>query len=370
MKKTIPITIANVLFYIEEDAYDTLSQYLNSLQLYFAHLPEKNEVISDIEGRIVEQFLEDKGNKDKIVTKIMVDKLIISMGDVKDFESAENKDGPGQNDTEKEGEKKSLFRNPDDMIIAGVASGLAVYFNIDVVWVRLLFVLLTIGSGSGILIYIVLWIVMPLAHTPSDKLKMKGVRVTLESMRDTVREKFADSEKTKTWLQNIFAPLKKVGEIIRKSISRIIPRLGQLIGFFIVLGTIIGTTAFLGGLFTLVFNLNSGLIDVPLVGILEHVNPQLVYATSIIGMVLTLVPLIFVFLLGLSLLKKRNVFTDTMTFSLIGIWCLALICGLTLLPWWANQIQHLEGTYTLTSQNHFFNKEDFRDLRIEYHPVQ
>src|SRR5689334_11748638 len=109
MKKTIPITLSGTLFYIEEDAYNRLSEYLNTIKSHFASYNDSGEIISDIESRIAEQFLEN-GNKEKIVTLKNVEDLILSMGNVEDFSDSE---GEKEKNKTVEGDvkKKKLFRN-------------------------------------------------------------------------------------------------------------------------------------------------------------------------------------------------------------------------------------------------------------------
>jgi len=58
---------------------------------------------------------------------------------------------------------KRLYRDPSDKMLGGVCSGLADFFGIDPTVVRLAFVLLTLLGGHGVLIYLVLWLIVPLA---------------------------------------------------------------------------------------------------------------------------------------------------------------------------------------------------------------
>jgi len=189
MKKTIPITIAGSLFYIEEDAYDKLSKYLESIKKHFSSSPESFEIVSDIESRIAEQFLENKKNNEKIVTLKEVEDLIKTMGNVEDFNDQENSGDDKQKEGSGKNVEKKLFRDPDDLIIAGVSSGIAAYLGIDSVLVRLIFVLTIFFGGTGILVYIILWIVMPMAKTSTDKLQMRGEPVTINSVNQMVRIK-------------------------------------------------------------------------------------------------------------------------------------------------------------------------------------
>ncbi|MBI2729914.1 MAG: PspC domain-containing protein [Sphingobacteriales bacterium] len=107
--------------------------------------------------------------------------------------------------------RKRLYRNPDDKVIGGVASGIAAYFNIEVWIPRIIFALPFIlgafssvfnnhwwgpgpvifsgGFGGTLFVtYIVLWIVLPLANTAAEKLEMRGEKVDLQSIKNTVKE--------------------------------------------------------------------------------------------------------------------------------------------------------------------------------------
>lgn len=193
MKKTIPITISKILFYIEEDAYNQLSKYLDTVRAHFSSYPDSDEIVQDIENRIAEQFLENH-NHDNIVTLENVEALIASMGNVEDFDETDKQSS--DNETPKSKSKpKKLFRDPDDVIIGGVASGLAAYFGMETSIMRLIFVIVTLFAGSGIIIYIILWLIVPEAKTSIDKLQMKGEPVTLESLNTILKEKVNELKK-------------------------------------------------------------------------------------------------------------------------------------------------------------------------------
>lgn len=189
MKKTIQINIAGVVFYIEEDAYAKLNNYLKSIQAYFANYEGSQEIIADIEARIAEKFLE-KGSIDEqhIILNEDIDALIRSMGTVADFEALEEEgDFEAASRVENSNysttttpplasDRKRIYRDTKRKALGGVLSGMAHYFNIDVTWVRILFLLFFFGlspitdtGASGILLiaYLVCWIAFP----PNEKLE-------------------------------------------------------------------------------------------------------------------------------------------------------------------------------------------------------
>ncbi|RED99443.1 PspC domain-containing protein [Marinoscillum furvescens] len=188
MKKTISINIGGIIFHIEEDGFEKLKSYLDSVNAYFSSFDDSAEIIADIEARIAEIFLEKLADGRQTVNLEDVNDLIATMGTTSDFEATiesepqeepadqEEKESPkDEPDAASAGESKpkKLYRDSKRRILGGVASGMAHYFGIDPLWVRLLFVILFINllfpgfSGATFLAYIILWIVLP----PSDELE-------------------------------------------------------------------------------------------------------------------------------------------------------------------------------------------------------
>jgi len=187
MKKTFTINISGTVFYIEEDAYETLQKYMVTLKNYFGHDDEGKEIIADIEARITEIFTEKTSDKNQAVTLEWVEELIETLGTPENFseEAGEQEPRAGQ-----KSHKRKLYRDPEQTVLAGVCGGLAAYFNMDPVVIRLIVVLLVlITSGAGILVYIILWIIVPRAMTTTQRLEMKGEEVTIKNI-----EKFLNDE--------------------------------------------------------------------------------------------------------------------------------------------------------------------------------
>jgi phage shock protein PspC (stress-responsive transcriptional regulator) len=192
MKKTIQINIAGMVFNIEEDAYDKLSNYLSSIKQYFSSYEGNEEIVSDIEARIAEKFWTNQRSESQpVITIDGVNELIKSMGSVADFEAIEEVEdlrgkqpttdtreqttessSESTSTTSRTTEPKRLYRDVKRKALGGVLAGLAHYFNIDVVWMRIIFLLLFFGlppinddfgpiSGFVFLGYFVCWIVFP-----------------------------------------------------------------------------------------------------------------------------------------------------------------------------------------------------------------
>ncbi len=111
---------------------------------------------------------------------------------------------------------KKLYRNPDDRAIGGVASGLAAYFNIEVIWARLILIGLIFAGGSGLVIYIILWIITPLAKSITERIQMKGEPITLDNIENTIKENlqpFPPKEESQG-RKLLMAPFRFLGSII------------------------------------------------------------------------------------------------------------------------------------------------------------
>ena len=173
MKKVININFQGTVVPIEETSYELLKQYIDSLRRYFANEEGRDEIINDIESRISELFRERLKNGSTCITDEDVNAIIANMGRPQDLE-AENGEG-GQTGPENAGpdpsssawnwdwKSKSLYRDENHKILGGVCSGIAAYFGIDPVIVRVLFIIFGI-TGLGFLIYILLWIFVPGSH--------------------------------------------------------------------------------------------------------------------------------------------------------------------------------------------------------------
>lgn len=190
MKKTLTINISGNVFHIEEDAYDHLQDYLQCLSKYFSSQPAGQEILSDIESRIAELFREKITENQEAVTNEWVNEVMAKMGKPEDFIESEALQG-NESATEPIGEKikKRLYRDTENRVIGGVCSGMSVYFNTDPVLIRILFVILVfLGVGVSILVYLILWIVVPKATTTAQRLEMRGEEPTIYNIQKTIQQ--------------------------------------------------------------------------------------------------------------------------------------------------------------------------------------
>lgn len=198
MNKVLNINLGGMPFTIDEDAYDHLQNYLKTIHNHFRSSDGYEEITADIEARIAELFQEKLGNR-PIVTFPDLKHVIAIMGTPEDFGADSIGEEAPKSDSGKQWKFKTgkrLFKNPDDKVIGGVCSGVAAYFGIEeVVWVRLVFVLLTVSGGFGIPLYIILWAVLPSAKTAGDRLSMRGEPANVSNIGRIIEEEFSHVSK-------------------------------------------------------------------------------------------------------------------------------------------------------------------------------
>lgn len=189
MNKVININLGDYPFTIDDDAYDHLSSYLETIHNHFRSSEGYEEITNDIEARLAELFQESLGSRQIVNLKDVKDAISV-MGTPEDF-GAEPIDEEDQNEKKSYKTGKRLFRNPEDEVIGGVCSGIAAYFGIaDPLWVRIAFIVFTISGGFGIPLYIILWIVLPQAASASDRLAMRGEPINISTIGNIIEEEF------------------------------------------------------------------------------------------------------------------------------------------------------------------------------------
>jgi phage shock protein C len=161
MKKVVTVHLASEVFQMEEDGYEKIQKVLKKIESGSNNGPS---LIKNIEGKIA-AMLKEKASVEKLVTCEQVDEVLDSLG-----YSGYLKDEHTQttyNQAHKPGQKK-LYRHPHEKVLGGVCGGIASYLNTDTVLFRVLFVVAFFGFGSGLLLYIIMWIVIPEARTPEQ----------------------------------------------------------------------------------------------------------------------------------------------------------------------------------------------------------
>lgn len=323
MKKVINITIGGLVWSVEEDAYEKLASYLDAIKKYFSKDKDGDEIVEDLEASIAEKFGKRKV-KEAAITEKDVDAIIEQIGTLKDFKKmSEEEEEEGEEESEKSSEAKKLYRDPDDMIIAGVCSGIAAYFGVETVLVRLIFAISVFFGGFGVLAYILLWIVTPLAETTAQKLEMRGERLTLHEIEKSVKRSVQDlkkkdlsgvkrgAEKAKVALNKIFIALGKVLKVAAKLVQKVL-------GLALIVAGIAGISALSFGL---TWQLTGGVFPETDLSFRDLLNvTDAIYALFLASLYLAaLMPMLLFFFGGLSLIKNRNLMNMNFVIAVLFI---------------------------------------------------
>lgn len=446
MKKNISINLQGLIFHIEEDGFEVLSRYLAEVKAHFANYRGHADIVADIEGRIAELFSARLSPVQQVITLDDVQAMMAKMGRVRDFADETDEDdevtaeeaaasagyarpaadayanttAPGAAATDAPGEGKRLYRDMANRKIAGVAAGIAQYFAINPLWVRLGFVFATLlsptiriwgwdnghshgrfdfggwfalgyiilwillpkrydapapteallstgplagrrlfrdtgsgkiaGVGAGLaayfnidvtlvrvmllaglfaggftfLLYIILWIVLPEAKTVSDKLRMRGDAMTLESFDNSARTNaFADGPATTNrpvgaFVEDAARTLRPAVDFVGSAVRIVAGVLLTLTGFSLLLGVAIVLGAGIG---LLPASQNIVMGDAP-AHVLLHGVPSW---TILAGALLAGIPALWLLLGGLNLLFRHSFMTRTVGLSLLGLWLLSIV---------------------------------------------
>lgn len=427
MKKNISINISGIIFHIEEDGYDTLKKYLDSINKYFSTFEDSSEILADIESRIAEIFLSKLNEEKQVITWDDVNSLIATMGSVSDFKAAEDQEAeptatnstseqtgpestftneqrstssgsstftppkrlyrdqnrkilggvsaglgnyfsidplwirllfalmffaygislivyvimwiavPGSYDLDEPDTGKKMFRDPERKVIGGVSGGVAAFLGVDIVAVRVIFILLIFGGGVGFFIYIVLWLILPEAKTLTDRVQMQGEPVTLSNIESTIKksqtEKIAEEETTLTKI--LLFPFRLIGMVLRAIGVVLVPIMEIIRVCFGVLIILIGVSLLFSVLVTagVLFGIfSSGALSMPWISELNESSIPIHTLTNTFsgwtafaGFLASAVPSIFLILLGASVIAKRIVFSATAGWTLFITWFVSMI---------------------------------------------
>lgn len=333
MKKNITINLCGRLFQIDEDAYEMLQHYTDSLRSHFGKQEGGDEIANDIEARIAELFDELKQKGNEAITIEHVKDIITRIGkpeQLTDDEEQEESDwkAEGQRAFEQVRSKmagRRLYRNPNDKMVAGVMSGIAAYTGVDVTICRLGAVLFTLCYGIGLIVYIVLAIVLPQANTPEEKLQMQGKEVNPQNLADAVVDDRQQPSTHSNGLREVFSVLLKI-----------------VIGFFVGIAILVGfvlAIAFFGVLMTTVFALAmpaTTAVTLPFtlggMGLTEVWNehPALLIGFTISLLAVLFLPLYAIIHMILSLTKKIQPMGVVQRIVCIVLWMIALFCAIPL----------------------------------------
>ncbi|MDU8886523.1 PspC domain-containing protein [Yeosuana sp. MJ-SS3] len=340
MNKTVNINLAGIFFHIDEDAYAKLQRYLEAIKRSFTNSQGRSEIISDIEARIAELFTERMKTEKQVISIKEVEEVIAIMGQPEDYLVDEEifEDEPK---VKTSSSSRKLFRDTENAYVGGVSSGLGHYFDIDPLWIRLAWVILMFGFGTGFLIYILLWILMPAAQTTADKLAMSGKPVNITNIEQKVKEGFGN---VKDSIEDAAEKIKnqdysKAGNKIKSSSRSFFDALGNIIMFFFkVIAKFIGVILIIVGASTLIalfislFSVGTSSFFSPWWMDYAHVantTGMPIWLISLLVFFAVGVPFFVIFYLGLKILVNNlKSIGNIAKFTLLGLW-LASILTLT-----------------------------------------
>ncbi len=348
MNKTVNINLAGIFFHIDEDAYLKLQRYLEAIKRSFTDSQGRSEIISDIEARIAELFSERVQHEKQVIGNKEVDDVITIMGQPEDYLVDDEifEDEPKSYQSRPSGRSKKLFRDTDNSYVGGVSSGLGHYLGIDALWIRLIWILLIFGAGTGVLLYILLWILVPEAVTTADKLTMTGEPVNISNIEKKIKDGFENvsdtiSEKAKNVSDSVSDAAKNVdfqkqGSRLKSTSKSFFDTIGDIFMFFLkVFAKFIGIMLIIVGAATLIgliigfFTVGAtDLIHVPGFDFIDAANAANtpIWLVSLLMLFAIGIPFFFVFYLGLKILiNNLRSIGNIAKFSLLGIWFIAII---------------------------------------------
>jgi phage shock protein PspC (stress-responsive transcriptional regulator) len=455
MKKTISINISGVIFHIEEDGYDKLKNYLTTVQQYFSTYEDSQEIVTDIENRIAEKLLAKLKTADRQAVSLEdVNELVAAMGTVADFEAVEEEEVlvtsggrhsatgngnarpggqttgsipgagaygtasagntgtaaaprrlvrdlrrktlggvaaglahyfnmdvvwvrlifvalvvglpalvgashgnsgdffgglsgftvviyiamwialPGIGTIEEDKTIKKFFRNPEDKVLGGVASGIAAYFGIDTGIVRLLFVLGIVFFGVGFLLYIVLWMIAPAANTLTEKMEMQGRPITLSNIESSIKQNLNinESPNNESALTRVLLfPFRAIATIIGGLGSALGPLLNGVVSVIRVFAGIlmlvvafafmIACLAMLGAAIGLESGMHFGDGDVAVNLLRSDITLPMIVSAFLTG----IIPAFGLAILGVMLITARNVISSRTALTAAGVWLVSMV---------------------------------------------
>lgn len=418
MKKNISINISGIIFHIEEDGFDMLKNYLDSINKYFSTYDESAEIIADIENRIAEIFLAKLKDGRQVIALEDIQSLMATMGSIEDFQAMENGNRPeeekeetifepkgprrlyrdnkrkliggvaagishyfgidplwirlvliimffniifkfsitgtlfvayiigwiiipGSDDLKEDEKLKKLYRDSEGRVIGGVSAGLARYFGVDVTLVRFLFVVTTFLFFTGLITYLILWVITPEAKTITDRMQMEGKKITLGNIENSIKKSLNVEGKEESAITKILLfPFRLLAAII-DGLAKLLGPLFRFMaeGVRIFFGVILLLLAMSAVLSILVlFGVSLGVFTDPEPFIVLGDFPVLLLKSGITSGVLlglflvTVVPFLALMFGALAILARRPVVKSSFMFILLGVWFVGILISAISVP--------------------------------------
>lgn len=335
MKKTVSIHLNGLIFNIDEDAYMVLSSYIDELKAYFGSKEEGIEIINDIEARIAELFSEKIKPSKQVISLHDVEEVISILGRVEEIcgEAGEKRESGFQDKEQRS--KRKLYRDQELRILGGVCSGLSAYTGINLLAIRIIFmVLFLFSAGFMTLVYLVLWLIIPKARTVAERLEMKGKDINISNIENTIKEEYQEVKSRFREMKrgnNFGNKLENAGKGFVQGLNAFFKVFGKLIGAsFIALGVFL-TFILAFGLFAsssefFIFEIaGANMLPVPYV-LKLFAGTTTAYVFLVALAVVVFVPLLSLIYSGVSILFNLKSMR-ALNFSLLVLW----ISGLAML---------------------------------------
>ena len=343
MNKTININLGGIFFHIDENAYQKLKSYLDAIRRSLSDDPKgRDEIITDIESRIGELLSNKVKDVRQVINEEDIDEVIEVMGKPEDYmvddELFTDDFGSGS-----QKRTRKLYRDGSDRFLGGVSSGIAHYLNVDVIWIRLAWLVAAFGFGFGFIVYPLLWILLPEATTTAEKLEMMGEPVNISNIEKKIRDEITEaSSRVKSGIEEVSdkvknADYKKYREKAKSGSQDLVDTLGKILTtIFMIIGKFIGVLLVIVS----VVSILALLISLFAIGSLDFIHEDWffqnsffynnsglpIWIISILTFLLAGIPLFFLFALGLKILSNNTKsIGKTAGLSLLGIWLVALL---------------------------------------------
>ncbi|MCU4177439.1 PspC domain-containing protein [Carboxylicivirga sp. N1Y90] len=338
MNKTIDINLDGCAFQVEEQAFEKLKSYLDTIKKRLGKSEEAEEILADIEARIAELFQYKCSGS--TINLAVVEEIIETIG-----EPAEIVDEDEADETNQESNKtysapppyygrKGLYRDCDDRVFAGVCGGLGAYFDVDPLVFRIIAVVTALLSlGSPILIYIVLWIAMPEARTMEQRIRMRG-GVTFKNVGDNIKQEYqAVSNKFRSYAnkpnyKNMQQRMNKTGDAMATGLHSVLNVFGTILGIGIVLWSvlcimiIVGVIVLKDAMPGLALSEGNFFITTVPDHFLSHLDQLL---ATIAVLLLVVIPFLVILYLGLKLIFRFKTNGKVIGMSALGLWLAGLV---------------------------------------------
>ena len=340
MKKTVNVNLAGTFFHIDEDAFGKLTRYLDAIKRSLSDPQGSDEIIRDIEARISELFSEKMKSSSQVISLKELDEVIAVMGQPEDymvdeeiFEDSSMNSKHSSSTSSSFSSSKKLFRDVDDKFVAGVSAGIGHYLGVDVIWIRLIWVLLVvIGFGSPLLVYLLLWILVPAAESTADKLRMTGEPINISNIEKKFKEGYDTvADKVKS------ADYDKYGQKVKNGASGFFDTLGSillvLVKIFVKFTGVLLIIISLSTLISLIIGLFTfGSIDLwghgevmDYISLVDTTNSP-IWLISLLALFAVGIPFFVLFILGLKLLidNLKSIGTPA-KIVLLALWVLSIV---------------------------------------------